>query len=526
MWARGRAALSWHEAAGGVLCAGAAGYGTTTTSFQFAHAAIRRRKPVIAVDLSGNRQLAEWFAIVCGATGTPLSIFSAAGTGYYEPLRDGDPARRTAIVMGMIDWTGIADRYRRSCGAYLNDLFAVADAAPGDPGTPMLDELLHLLNPAALSARVQHVPGFHPHREALIERVKVSAGLFGADPATGAALASQLGELRTAPVGRWLAPVPPASEAAGAGIDLGRAIRQRGVVLFSLGGDAHSRPARMVASLVTHDAIAVCAELRKIGVAGDGVLWIDECGAIAPGVLAELVKRGAAADMAAVLTTTSAAAADNLADQVNAVVIHRMTDPVMAERFARITGVRLEPSENGAPVRPGFPPGEAARFGRPAPAARGAAPFASTTMATGSQSDGLAFVRKPMVAPEVLFSLGRAEFVMVVAGPPRRLVALGKTIPARLHAAPQRAVADARPRSRSRSHARSRGRSPVKPSVVVQTIPHQRQPLRSHFENPGRPDSPASQPLPPGRPAPHPLAPPPPRGPQPAQAPERRLWPM
>ena len=180
----GRAALSWDEVAPGVLCTGAGGSGTTSTSFQLVHAAIRRRKPVIAVDLSGSRQLAEWFAIVCGATGTPLQVFAATGPVYYEPLRGGDPGRRAALVMGMIDWAGTADQYRRSCGAYLNDLFAVTDAAPGDPRTPMLDEVLHLLNPAALRARAQHVPGFHPHREALIERVKVSASLFEADPQT------------------------------------------------------------------------------------------------------------------------------------------------------------------------------------------------------------------------------------------------------------------------------------------------------------------------------------------------------
>ena len=209
----GRAALSWGEINAGVLCTGAGGSGTTSTSFQLVHAAIRRRKPVIAVDLSGSRQLAEWFAIVCRSTGTPLQVFSATGPAYYEPLRGGDPGRRAALVMGMVDWAGTADQYRRSCGAYLNDLFAVTDAVPADPRTPMLDEVLHLLNPAALRARVQKVPTFHPHRVALIERVKVSASLFEAVPQTIAALASQLTQLRSSPLGRWLA--PPSADAAG-----------------------------------------------------------------------------------------------------------------------------------------------------------------------------------------------------------------------------------------------------------------------------------------------------------------------
>ncbi len=337
----GRVAVSWAEVAGGVLCAGSAGSGTTTTSFQIVHAAIRRRKPVIAVDLDGSRKLAESLRAVCAATGTPLHQLPAEGSGYYDPLRTGDPARRTSLVMGMLDWEGTADQYRRGCAAYLTDLFTVADAAPGDPRTAMLDDVVHLLSPAALRARMDHVPGYYPRRRALGERVKVSAGLLDADPRTTATLAEQLNELRSSPLGRWLRPAP------GPRVDLGRVVRERAVVLFSIESAAHGRAATTMAGLIARDVLAVCSELRRIGVPADGLAWFDRCGGLALDTLDELVARGGAAGLPALLTTTAAERAQPLAGQVNVLVLHRLTDPAAAGRFAALTGQKFAPAGSG-----------------------------------------------------------------------------------------------------------------------------------------------------------------------------------
>jgi hypothetical protein len=422
-----RAAVSWTEAAGGVLCAGFPGSGTTTTSFQLVHAAIRRRKAVIAVDLAGDPVVAGWFAAVCATTNTPLHLFGPSGRGYYEPLRGGDPGRRAALIMGMINWGGIADQYRRSCGSYLSDLFAVLDAAPGDPRTPVIDEVLHLLNPAALRARADHVPPYHPHRRAIADRIKVSASLMESDSQTGAVLAGtlagQLTELRAAAVGRWLRPAPGADGRPAEGIDLSRVVRDRAVVLFSLDRAAHGPAAGTIASLVAQDVMAICAELHGIGIDGDGLVWFDECGAVPAGVLVGLVERGSSSGLPAVLATTSMQPADRLADQVSTVVIHRMTDPVTAERFARLTGEKLTPGEPGT-----------AQVMTTGPAA-GPVPPVSGRSGPGS-ADGTTFVRRPVVSPEAVCTLADGEFVLAVKGPRRRLVALGRTIPARLGAPP------------------------------------------------------------------------------------------
>jgi hypothetical protein len=64
--------LSWTEAAGGVLVTGASARAATVTSLQFAHAALRRRKPLIVLDLSDGPAVAAALAAACAATGVPL----------------------------------------------------------------------------------------------------------------------------------------------------------------------------------------------------------------------------------------------------------------------------------------------------------------------------------------------------------------------------------------------------------------------------------------------------------------------
>jgi hypothetical protein len=339
------AAISWQEAGRGVLCAGPAGLSgpasppgaaglvgeagllvaaassgaagpdgmLADTCFMLAHAGIRRRKPVIVVDLTGSQWLRFALDAACAAADAPLRCFGASGRGYYEPVRGGDPAQATSLVMGMIDWTGVADQQRLTCAAYLADAFAVLAAAPADPRTPVLDDLASLLTPDALWARVGRIPVHHPRRAALADRVGVCTSQAEADPAALRTAAGQLASLRSSALGHWLAPGP-------ARISLGQAVRDRAVVAFWLDQAAHDRPARMVASLVACDLMAVCAELSRIPVPGDGLAWVHGCEGLPDQMLAGLVARGAAAGIAVQLSTASAAAADRLTESANVLV--------------------------------------------------------------------------------------------------------------------------------------------------------------------------------------------------------------
>jgi hypothetical protein len=345
----GRAAgISWRAAEGGVLVTGATAAGVSGTSFQLVHAAIRRRKPVLVVDLGGTGGLPGALARVCADAGAPLHVFGPDGQGCYEPLRGGDPARKAALVMGMIDWATVADHARRTCGACLNDLFAVAAAAPGDPRVPVLDDVAALLGPAALRARMGQVPPYHPRRGPLGERVRVSASLLEADPATASFLAGELTGLRASVLGRWLRP-GAAQPGAAAQISLSAVVRERAVAFFPLDQARYGRSARMIANLVALDLTAVFAESRRLGVDGDGLAWLGDGDALAPAALGQLLAAGAGAGLATVVSTGPAAAARQIAALASVLVIRGPGDPGLDD--VPLGGVPLASDEFAVAVK-------------------------------------------------------------------------------------------------------------------------------------------------------------------------------
>ena len=330
-----RITLSWPEAAGGVSVCGSAEQDVLSTSFQLVHAAVRRRKPVVAVDLTGDRALPGRLAAVCAAAGAPLLVFGEGAC--YEPFRHGDPGQRTALITAMVSWDGPGSQYRPSCVAYLQDVFELIDAAPGDPRVPVLDEVIHLLNPTAMRARMEHVPASYPRRDVLAERTRVSVSLLHAEPATTAALARQLRELKASESGRWLRPPGPA---AAAEIDLGQTVTDRGVALFRLGGPSPPAVSAMLSRLVCQDLLTAGAALRGIGVGGDGIVWLAECGSMPRGSVTELIARGPAAGLPVLAATTSPPAAAELAELTNVVVAYRMDEAATPDSLSGLSDLR------------------------------------------------------------------------------------------------------------------------------------------------------------------------------------------
>ncbi|HYB16011.1 MAG TPA: hypothetical protein VEF71_11145 [Streptosporangiaceae bacterium] len=383
-----RVTVSWAEAAGGVSVCGSAERDVLTTSFQLVHAAVRRRKPVFAVDRTGDPELPRRLAALCAAAGAPLRVFgdAAAGPGQdahgqvrpacYEPFRHGDPARRASLITAMISWDGPGSQYRRSCTAYLEDVFELLDAAPGDPRVPVLDEVIHLLNPTAMRARMEHVPAGYPRRDVLAERTRVSVSLLHAEPATTAQLERQLRELRASASGRWLRPAgaDPAAE-----IDLGRAVAERGVVLFRLGGSPSADSAAMLTRLICRDLLAAGAALHRMGVAGDGIVWLAGCGSMPRSSVTDMIARGPDTGLPVLAATTSARAAAGLAELTNVVVAHRMDDAAAARHLEAVAG-GADP-----PVPPATGPDTPDQGDPAGPAARGD-PGSARTASAGSLS--------------------------------------------------------------------------------------------------------------------------------------------
>jgi hypothetical protein len=330
-----RVALAWSEAAGGISVCGSAEQDVLTSSFQLVHAAVRRRKPVLALDLTSDPDLPARLAAVCAEAGAPLQVF---GPACYEPFRYGDPAWRASLITAMLSWEGPGRQYRRSCVAYLEDVFELLDAAPGDPRVPVLDEVIHLLNPTAMRARMDYVPAAYPRRAALAERTRVSMSLIHAEPATTAQLTRQLRELRASDFGRWLRPPGAATE-----IDLGRAVTERTVVLFRLGGpDQRAASAAMLTRLICEDLLAAGAALSGIGVDGDGLVWLPECGSLPRRAVTDLIARGPGTGLPVLAVTTFPQVAADLAELTNVVVAHRMTDAA-AGQLAAVAGTSPDP---------------------------------------------------------------------------------------------------------------------------------------------------------------------------------------
>lgn len=103
----GRVVLRWSEIAGGMVIAGADARTLAVSGLQVAHAALRRRKPLIALDLSGDDALAGVLGTACAATGTPLRAAWEARDGQWVSHARGEillarvVAERSAALLSM-----------------------------------------------------------------------------------------------------------------------------------------------------------------------------------------------------------------------------------------------------------------------------------------------------------------------------------------------------------------------------------------------------------------------------------------
>lgn len=381
-----RVELTWTEAERGVLVCGSVLAEPLATSLQLVVAAIRRRKPVLVLDGTAGPGLGRALAECCATAGVPLRIFGGSGatppgaeTCCYEPFRYGDPAQRAALVTAMLHWDPSSQPHQRRLVAYLSDVFELLDAVPGDQRVPVLDEVIHLLDPPALRARARHVPASHPRRASLTSRLEASADVLAADPGAVGAVGRQLRALRAASAGRWLGQPVGANAAE---LDFGKVVAGRAAALFCL--DAADEPVRgMLGRLVVADLRRLAGDLPALGVPADALVWLvcpddDE---VTDRAVSELIAAAPRAGLAVLITGISAEAA--FTERLNALVIHRLTDQRTARRLAALAGPRV-------------------------PAAAGAAGAAGAEQPGGVSADDL-------------LSLADTEFMLAVARP-RRLV--------------------------------------------------------------------------------------------------------
>ena len=154
----------------------------------------------------------------------------------------------------------------------------------------------------------------------------------------------------------------------------------------------------MLTRLVCQDLLAAGAALNGIGVDGDGIIWLSECGALPRHAVTDMIARGPDTGLPVLAATTSAPVAADLATLVNVVVAYRMNDPAAARRLSEVTGA-------AAPAGPGWPE-------------PGASP--------GPQADP-----GPAADAAALSTLRDGEFLLAVKNP-RRLVPRGLLVRARV----------------------------------------------------------------------------------------------
>ena len=134
--ATGRAAvLCWRDAGGGVLLTGAAAPAVLASGLLIAEAAIRRRRPVIVVDLTGDRDLPGALASRCGAARAPLHVFGGAGGPRYESRVR--PSAEQQAALAAVPWGPAGGSPGTGAGVGLGDVVrqrGVALFVLGGPG--------------------------------------------------------------------------------------------------------------------------------------------------------------------------------------------------------------------------------------------------------------------------------------------------------------------------------------------------------------------------------------------------------
>jgi hypothetical protein len=422
-------ALSWQEAAGGVLVTGADRGAVRAAGFQLAHAAIRRRMPAVVVDLAGEPGLTGELAAACAAAAAPLLVFSAEGGGSYEPVRDTDPARAAALVTGMIDWRDTPAPARRAGQDWLTEALTLLAAVPADPHTAALDLLAALLRPGELRAYAEQIPAYHPDREIITKRIQACDQWPAADPATAKLLASELTAVRAGALGRWLGP----GLAPGAPISLDSVLSQRAVALFSLDAGGNSRAAAMIANLVALDLTSTWERQRELGFPGDGFAWIHGCDAVDERALAGLCGAGRGGPLITVADTTCPATATRLLGQAGACVAHRVDDAGLAGQLAALTGSKFTATGQLVTAQPVTAQPVTTRPVTTQPVTT--QPFTTQPFTTQPFTTGVGL--SPVVGAEALRGLADGEFVLVTGlggGRPRRVVARGVAVTARVPA--------------------------------------------------------------------------------------------
>jgi hypothetical protein len=373
-----RVVLGWPEIAGGVLVTGADDRMLAVSSLQVVHAALRRRKPLIALDLNGDGTIAGVLGAACGATGTPLRAAGEGRNGYW---------------LGQAPDGTLLARVVRERSAALLSLPTPGAAAQVCANVLALGEDLRRIG--ADGDGLVWLYGYEPPPDGPL------AGLVGGLVASGAAAGLPILVTTTSP----------------------RAIADlAGLVSVVL--------VHRVADSATADVLAARTGTKLVPADWSARDW------------ATTVPQTAAFGQAGSLPPAmqpGTAAQPGLTVQPGAMQASVATQPGVLDQPAGAMqpGVGMQPGM-AIPAAATLPPAAAmgaAGFFQPPVAVTPAVvmqPGAAMPQAASAALQALGLVPTPAVSARALLSLGPAEFVLAVSSPRYRLVKLGRAVPARL----------------------------------------------------------------------------------------------
>ena len=365
-----RAEITWLEAEAGVLCLSQDAAAVSATGRDLVLAAIQHRKAVIVIDLNGRpaasqpgragragrasqASLTDQLGLACAEVNAPLRWFGWQPAS-FDPIADTSPDKATSLVLAMIDWTGAGQARRLLCASYLEAALAVLAAvkmAGAQPATsasrpaPLIDELIGLLAPGALPARLAELRGHPAGRGELATKVAELTGQLGGDHSVLAPVIGQLTELA-----RELTSKPSARSTrspADQPITMTAALAGREVACFPLDRPVRGRAAEMIARLVVASLTDALTEHSDLGIGRDCLVWIDGCEILDARQLGALISLGTRTGAAVVLGTTVAATAAALAAQVNVIALRGSGPPGLGNQGLgnQVPDDRLPPSD-------------------------------------------------------------------------------------------------------------------------------------------------------------------------------------
>lgn len=465
-FAAGPSAILWHL--GGGHLAGAAGH--PFAGFADAGDWLPRQFPVALIGGAAEAALAGWLAWLhtdewAVPPPRPGLLAAARRELNANAIRAGAVVTRDGCALGVVPSTGAIAELR---WADLTAGTLVVGAAPRDvtlTGLQVVHAALRRRKPVivfdlgdAATARavaaacratgVPLLPDRTPDLAGRRDPVGQGTAAGQAVQVAGAAAASRLW-------GRGPSP-EPASPAALAGspddrpepddrpaVDLGRVVRDRLAVL--LPADSPGSAARACADLVS-----LAADLHRIGVDGDALVWVPGGERVPAQAIAPLLRAAPQAGLSVLIGTTSPAAATDLSGLTSTMLIFRVADRDLAARLANRAGTRLLPASAAAALNSRGGPGSLSSAGRPGSlsglSVLGSLSGADSQVGPAGSADSAGqpagaapqsavpvpdLVPCPVIPAAALLALGEAEFA-ATASSPRRLIASARLVPARL----------------------------------------------------------------------------------------------